>query len=448
MLLPTFKGGIHPLYDGKALTMNTPIIDLSIKGEKVYPIQQHIGSPAIPIVKVGQSVLVGEKIANATSLISSNIISSISGKVKKIEKRRTTSGFMLDSIIIDNDEEYKAVEDFGVYRDYKTLSKKEIIEIIKEAGIVGLGGAGFPTHVKLSPKNPSQIEYILINGAECEPYLTSDYRIMLERNQDIINGIKIILYLFDNAKAIIAIEDNKKEAINILTKLCDKEEKIKVCPLKTKYPQGGEKSIVKAITLREFNHNELPMDVGCIIENISTVVAISDAVSYSRPLTKKVITITGDAFDKCANYRVDIGTSHLKIIEELGGFTKEAVKIISGGPMMGKALFDLDIPIIKTSSSILANTFDTLEKQNETPCIKCSKCLEVCPNRLMPVLMMDYAIRMDKKNFEKINGLECIECGSCSYICPAKRPLTQAFSMMRKIIFQEKKNNINKEVGA
>lgn len=439
MVMPTFRGGIHPKYDGKALSMNTPIVELPVLGEMVYPVSQHIGAPSKPIVKVGDEVLVGQKIAEAASFISANILSSVSGKVKKIEKRRVINGNLVDSIIVENDEQYNTVEGFGEFRDYTKLSREEILDIIKEAGIVGLGGAGFPTHVKLAPKNKDEIDYILINAAECEPYLTSDYRMILERPEDIINGIKIVLSLFDNAKAVIGIEDNKPEAVDILTKLCEKENKIKVCPLKTKYPQGGERSIIKAITLREINHKMLPADVGCVVQNVSTIIAISDAVSYNKPLVEKVMTLTGDAMSVPANYRVRLGCSHKAVLEAAGGFSKEPTKIVSGGPMMGIAMFTLDIPVTKTAASILAMTIDDVSNQAETPCIKCDRCVDVCPSFITPVIMMDYALRLDKEGFEKVKGMECIECGSCSYVCPAKRPLTQAFKLMRQHILADRR---------
>lgn len=439
MVMPTFRGGIHPKYDGKELTMNIPIEKLEVLGEMVYPLSQHIGSAANPIVGIGDEVVVGQKIAEASSFISANILSSVSGKVKKIEKRRTINGSLVDSIIIENDEKYTTLPEYGKFRDYQSLSREEILKIIKEAGIVGLGGAGFPTHIKLNPKNRDEIDYILINAAECEPYLTSDYRMMLERPADILNGIKIVLSLFENAKAIIGIEDNKQEAIEVLTKLCEQENKIKVCPLKTKYPQGGERSIIKAITLREINHKMLPADVGCIVQNVSTIIAISDAVSYNKPLIEKVITLTGDAFKKPANYKVRVGCLHSKVVEAVGGFEKEPTKIVSGGPMMGIAMFDLDVPVTKAASSILALSIDDVSNQIETACIKCDRCVDVCPSHITPVIMMDYALRMDKENFEKVNGMECIECGSCSYVCPAKRPLTQAFKLMRQSILTDRK---------
>jgi len=447
MGMPTFSGGVHPEYDGKALTMNSPIKDLPISGEMVYPMFQHIGAAANPVVKVGDEVLVGQKIGEATSFVSANIISSVSGKVKKIENRRIANGSMSNCVVIENDEEYKTVDGFGQERDFAKLSKQEILDIIKEAGIVGMGGAGFPTHVKLSPPKPDEIDYILVNAAECEPYLTSDYRMMLERPEDIINGVKIVLSLFDNAKAVIGIEDNKPEAIDVLMKLCENEAKIKVCPLKTKYPQGGERSIIKAITLREINHRMLPADVGCVVQNVTTIIAISDAVSHSKPLVERVMSLTGDAIANPANYKVRLGVLHSAVVEAAGGFKTEPTKLISGGPMMGMALYTLDIPVVKTSGSVLAMTVDDVANQPETPCIKCGRCVEACPSHITPVIMMDYALRTDKENFEKVHGMECIECGSCSYVCPAKRPLTQAFKLMRQTILADRKNAPKKEVS-
>ena len=269
MGLATFVGGIHP-YEGKELSENQPMEVLMPKGELVFPLSQHIGAPAKALVKKGDQILAGQKIAEAGGFVSAHVIASVSGTVKGIEKRRTAGGSMVDSIIVENDGQYKTVEGLGTERDLDSLSKEDILGMVKEAGIVGLGGAGFPTHVKLAPKNPEKIDYIIINGAECEPYLTSDYRRMIEEPEKVIGGLKVILKLFDGAKGVIGIEDNKPEAIKKMTELVKGESRIEVCPLKTKYPQGGERTLIYAVTGRKINSSMLPADVGCIVDNVDT----------------------------------------------------------------------------------------------------------------------------------------------------------------------------------
>lgn len=431
MGLSTFKGGTHP-YEGKELSMDVPVQTLLPSGELVYPMAQHIGAPAKPLVAVGDQVLVGQKIGEAVGFISANIICSVSGKVKKIEPRLLANGAMVDSIIVENDGEYKTIEGMGEDRDYKTLSKQEIRAIIKEAGIVGMGGAGFPTHVKVTPKDDSKIDYILVNGAECEPYLTSDYRMMLEMPEKIVGGLKIILSLFENAKGRIGIENNKPEAIKKLRELVKDEPNIEVCELITKYPQGGERSLINAITGRELNVSMLPADVGCIVDNIATVIAIYEAVAKTTPLIQKIVTITGEAVAEPRNFSVRTGMNYTELLEAAGGFKTEPGKLISGGPMMGQALFGTDIPVTKTSSALTCLVKDDVSSQPETACIRCGRCVSVCPSFIVPQLMMEAALRDDAERFEKLNGMECIECGSCSFVCPAKRPLTQGFKRMRQ----------------
>ena len=291
MGLATFKGGVHP-YEGKELSENKPVQILMPKGDMVYPMSQHIGAPANPLVKKGDKVLVGQKIGEAGGFISANVICSVSGTVKAIEPRRVANGSMVNSVIVENDGEYTTIEGLGADRDPAKLSKQEIRDIVKEAGIVGLGGAGFPTHVKLTPKDENAIEYILVNGAECEPYLTSDYRMMLEEPEKIVGGLKVILQLFDNAKGIIGIENNKPEAIKILKDLVKDEPRIEVCELLTKYPQGGERSLIYAATGRKVNSSMLPADAGCIVNNIDTVIAIYMAVCKTTPLMRRIVTVT------------------------------------------------------------------------------------------------------------------------------------------------------------
>ena len=279
MGLATFRGGVHP-FEGKELSESKPVQVLMPKGDMVYPMSQHIGAPATPLVKKGDQVLVGQKIGEASGFISANVICSVSGTVKAVEMRRVASGAMVNSIVVTNDGEYNTVEGLGADRDPSTLSKQDIRTIVKEAGIVGLGGAGFPTNVKLSPKDENAIDYILLNGAECEPYLTSDYRLMMEAPEQVIGGLKVVLQLFEKAKGVIGIEDNKPEAIKKMTELVKDEPRISVCPLKTKYPQGGERSLIYAITGRKVNSSMLPADAGCIVDNVDTMRAIYQAVCH------------------------------------------------------------------------------------------------------------------------------------------------------------------------
>ncbi len=438
MGLATFTGGIHP-YEGKELSENQPIEVLMPKGELVYPLSQHIGAPAKPLVKKGDQVLVGQRIGEAGGFVSAHVISSVSGTVKGIEKRLVANGAMVDSIIVENDNEYKTIPGLGEDRDVSSLSKQDILDIVKEAGIVGLGGAGFPTHVKLAPKEPNKIEYVIVNGAECEPYLTSDYRVLMEEPESVVEGLKVMLRLFDNAKGIIGIENNKPEAIKKMEELVRDEPKIEVRTLLTKYPQGGERTLIYATTGRKINSSMLPADVGCVVDNVDTVAAIYRAVCKQTPLIRKIITVTGDAIASPKNFSVRLGTNYQELVEAAGGFKTEPEKVISGGPMMGQALFDLSIPVSKTSSALTCLTRDQVAELEPTACIRCGRCVTVCPGRVVPQKIMKAAERHDLDAFVKLNGMECCECGCCAYICPARRPLTQAFKEMRKAVMASRK---------
>lgn len=433
----TFSGGIHP-HEGKDLSKDKHIKDVFPKGDLVYPLSQHIGAPAASIVKKGDRVLVGQKIAEAVGFVSAPVYATVSGTVKAIEPRRVVTGDSVMSIVVSNDELYEEVE-WPAIKPFEELTREEKIEMIKQAGIVGMGGAGFPTAVKLSPKEPDKIEYVIVNCAECEPYLTSDYRKMLEEPEKLIGGLKVVLSLFENARGILAIEDNKPDCIVRLKRLVRNENRITVKALRTKYPQGSERQLIYATTGRAIHSAMLPADAGCVVNNVDTVIAIYNAVMEGKPLMYRIVTVTGDAIANPQNFRVRIGTNYHELIDEAGGFKEKPVKIISGGPMMGFGIFDLDVPTTKTSSALLCLTKDDVSSSEPSACINCGMCVEVCPGRVVPRKLADYAEHFDEEAFLKNNGMECCECGCCSYVCPAKRPLTQVIKSMRKMTLAKKK---------
>lgn len=435
----TFVGGIHP-YDGKDLSKDRPIADVLPGNELVYPLSQHIGAPAKPIVAKGDRVLMGQKIAESGGFVSAPIYASVSGTVKTLEARRVVTGDQVMSIVVENDGQYEDVG-FRPREDAKSLSREEIVDIIKEAGIVGMGGAGFPTHVKLSPKEPEKIDYVIANCAECEPYLTSDYRRMLEEPEKLVGGLRIALQLFPNATGILAVEDNKPDCVSLLRGLVKDDPKISVKALKTKYPQGGERQLIYATTGRRINSTMLPADVGCVVNNVDTIVAVYRAVMEGRPLIERIVTVTGDAVAVPQNFRVKIGTSYSQVLEAAGGFKSTPEKIICGGPMMGFGMFDLNVPTTKTSTALLALSKDEVSAMEPGPCINCGRCVDVCPGRVVPSRLADYAERFDEEAFLAGYGMECCECGCCSFVCPAKRQLTQEIKSMRKILLAKRKKS-------
>ena len=431
MALLTFKGGVHP-DDGKRLAKDKAIVELKPVGDLVYPVSQHIGAPASPIVADGDQVLRGQKIAEAGGFVSAPVYSSVSGKVKAIEPRMNPTGAKVNCIIIENDGEYNEVE-YPAVKPVDDMTKAEILNAIGEAGVVGMGGAGFPTKVKLSPKEPDKIDFIIANCAECEPYITADYRRMLENPDELVAGMKIILKLFDNAKGIFGVEDNKPDCIEKLKELTKDEPRMEVLALKTKYPQGGERQLIYATTGRAINSAMLPADAGCVVDNVETIINVYRAVAEGKPSMERVVTVSGDAINEPGNFKVLFGTNQAELVEAAGGFKEEPEKMISGGPMMGFSMFTLDVPVTKTSSSILCFTKDEVAKYEPSACINCGRCVDACPSRLIPSRLADLAERHNEEAFTKMEGLECMECGSCSYVCPAKRPLKQSIGSMRKI---------------
>ena len=434
----TFRGGIHP-YEGKELSKDHPIEKYLPKGDLVYPLSQHIGAPSVPCVKKGDTVLAGQKIADAGGFVSVTLHASVSGTVKGIEKRLNATGSMVDCIVIENDQQYQETE-FQEAR-LEDLTKEEILNRIKEGGVVGMGGAGFPTHVKLAPKDPSKIEYILVNGAECEPYITSDYRRMIEEPEKVVKGLQVILTLFDSAKGYICIEDNKPDCIAKMKELVKDIDRIEVKEMMTKYPQGGERTLIYAATGREINSSMLPADVGCVVDNVETVISVYKAVILGRPVNSRVVTVTGDGIKEPKNLLVLAGTDMSELVDAAGGLKGKIAKAISGGPMMGFALYDLHVPCTKSTSAFLFLEHDAVSEAQEiqTACINCGRCVSVCPGHVLPARLAKLAERGDMAGFEALDGMECCECGCCSYICPAKRPLTQSIKSMRKMVLASRR---------
>ena len=387
----TFRGGIHP-YEGKELSKDHPIEKYLPKGDLVYPLSQHIGAPSVPCVKKGDTVLAGQKIADAGGFVSVPLHASVSGTVKGIEKRLNATGSMVDCIVIENDQQYQETE-FQEAR-LEDLTKEEILNRIKEGGVVGMGGAGFPTHVKLAPKDPSKIEYILVNGAECEPYITSDYRRMIEEPEKVVKGLQVILTLFDSAKGYICIEDNKPDCIAKMKELVKDIDRIEVKEMMTKYPQGGERTLIYAATGREINSTMLPADVGCVVDNVETVISVYKAVILGRPVNSRVVTVTGDGIKEPKNLLVLAGTDMSELVDAAGGLKAKIAKAISGGPMMGFALYDLHVPCTKTTSAFLFLEHDAVSEAQE---IQTACWITVQTNPINHYVQTFYSVAKTKK---------------------------------------------------
>ena len=440
----SFRGGVHPK-GRKELSREAPLRRFDpAPGEMVFPLAQHIGKPAKAVVKKNDPVLVGQKLGEADGFVSACVISSCSGKVKAVEKRRTIAGTMSECVVVENDGLYLPVEGLGKKQNLSQLTNQDILAKVKDAGIIGLGGAGFPTHVKLAPKAPEKIKYLIANGAECEPYITCNDQLMRSRADGIVEGLEIALRLYPNAECVVGIEDNKPEAIAAMQKAVSGKERMRVLPLHTKYPQGGERSLIRVVAGVDYPVSMLPADVGCIVLNVGTAYAIGRAVAWNEPLFEHVLTVTGEAVKVPGNFIARDGTTFAQLLEACGGLKEgtEAKKALSGGPMMGVAVASLEVPIQKNTNALTLLTADPVEKaeKDQTFCLHCGRCSTVCPNGLVPALMADAIHMKDWERYEKkLYGLECIACGCCTYICPARRPLTQIFKQTKAEIMARKR---------
>jgi len=436
----TFRGGIHPPHFKKQ-TEKSPIEEATLPKEVVIPLHQHIGAPCEPTVAVGDKVKVGQKIGDTKAFVSAPVHSSVSGVVTKIDKRNTPGGSKTNSVTIQVDGMQEVSEEVKPKGDLENLQKDDILKIVKEAGLTGMGGAGFPTHVKLSPPEGKKIDIIIINGAECEPYLTSDHRMMLEHPEKVVLGTKAIMKALDVKNGVIGIEKNKPDAVKVMKKAVENEESLTVSELQTKYPQGGEKSLIYAVTKREVPSGGLPMDVGAVVQNIGTVAALADAITTGMPVVQRVVTITGSAVVKPKNLLVKIGTKFQDVIEQCGGYTEDLGKVINGGPMMGIAQFTDDVPVIKGTSGILVLNKKDSQRPEPSNCIRCGKCVDVCPSGLQPLMISKNSLLRRFDDAEAYNAMDCIECGSCSFVCPSKRPLVDAIRVAKQEITAKRKKN-------
>lgn len=436
----TFKGGIHP-NEQKHLTENLPFELMPNPKQVIIPLVQHLGKPAKPIVKKGSEVKAGEIIAEQDGFISSPIHSPVSGKVSKITVGATVTGFPKDAIVIESAEKNETV--LMPPLDPDVISPEEIRERVKLAGIVGQGGAAFPTYVKLSPPPDKKIDIVIINGCECEPYLTRDYRYMIERTDDLISGLKLIMKAVGVDKGAIGIEDNKPEAINKLKEVVKNIPNISIEVLETKYPQGAEKMLIKAVTGKEVPPGKLPFDVGAVIQNIGTAIAVNDAIVKGEPQLTAALTVSGLGINQPKNLIVPIGTPLADVLDYCGGVKENAVKVVVGGPMMGVAQYDFSAPVMKATSGILVLTDEEVNDHEETPCLRCGKCVDVCPLNLIPTKLARLSSLEKFEEAEQLGITVCMECGTCTYTCPANLPLVQwiRFGKQRVMALQRERQS-------
>jgi Na+-translocating ferredoxin:NAD+ oxidoreductase subunit C len=431
MSFKTFKGGVHPGHF-KSATEKKPVVPAKAPAVVIIPMSQHIGAPCEPLVAVGDEVKMGQKVGDSKGFVSAPVHSSVSGKVVQIAMCNSALGRPVQAVYIENDFQDTWHEDVKPNENWKNLGADELKKIIRDAGIVGMGGATFPTHVKVSPPPDQKIDYVLVNAAECEPYLTSDHRAMLERPEDMVIGLQLVMKTVNAPKGLIGIEDNKPDAVEALKRAAAGIPNIEVHALHTKYPQGAEKQLIKVFTDREVPSGGLPSMVGCVVQNVGTCIAIADAVRFGKPLIERIVTITGSGIMEPKNMLIRVGTPIEEVIEQCGGFRPNIRKMILGGPMMGFAQPGPEnMPVIKGTSGILCLTDLEVQVHEIRPCIKCAKCVEVCPVSIMPLFIGSSVEQGMYDKAEAYNAMDCIECGCCTYICPAKRPLVQWIRMAK-----------------
>ena len=433
----TFSGGVHPA-GNKELTSHKATVTAAIPKRVIIPLSQHIGAPTKPLVVIGQEVKKGEKIGESGGFVSAPVHATVSGKVAAIGSFPHSLGMDVTAVVIESDGKDEWTAGMKETKDYMLLSPDELKKMVSDAGIVGMGGATFPTHVKLSPPKEKPIDVVILNGAECEPYLTSDHRLMLERSTEIVEGLRILMRILNVRKGYIGIEANKPDAVEAMKKAAAGASDVEVFAVQVKYPQGAEKMLIKAVANRTVPAGGLPMDVGVVVQNVGTAAAIYDAVRFGKPLIERYVTVTGRGVRDPKNFLARIGTPFTQLIEEAGGLTDDAAKVIAGGPMMGMSQYTLDVPVIKGTSGILVLPRAEVSTKSYGPCIRCARCIDACPMHLQPSLIGLFIEKGHYEDARDYNLMDCFECGSCTFVCPANRPMVQWVKRAKRELAKKK----------
>lgn len=438
MRVLTFDGGIHPPHHKSSTEHKS--VEVAVQPKTVYiPLSQHIGAPCTPLVKPGDSVKKGQKIGEAGGFVSAPVHSSVSGTVKSLKQMTVPGGQKVTCVEIENDFNEEISEEVKPYPGIEKMTGEELLQMIKDSGLVGMGGATFPTHVKLSPPKEKKIDVVVLNGAECEPYLTADHRLMLENPEEIVQGLQAIMKILNVEKGYIGIENNKPDCIQSMENAAKVDPKIEVVAFETKYPQGAEKQLIYACTKREVPSGGLPMDIGLVVTNVATSAQVAKTLNTGMPLVERICTVTGSVVKEPKNLLIKTGTIYGEILEQCGGFTQPPAKIISGGPMMGIAQIKLDVPATKGSSGILCLSEAEIATSSSSNCIRCGKCISICPAKIQPMFISAYALKFDYESADKYKAMDCIECGSCSFVCPATRPLLQSIRVAKREILAQRR---------